>query len=92
MSSLPNTADPNEAYNLGYKLESAIFDGTDMPVRSADDLVTVILKNCVDFFKRDGPCGVRFHDCFQYTISRIVCLTRSLLGCSADCATGRRRG
>lgn len=72
ISSLPNTADANEPYNLGYKLESSIFDGTESPVRSVDDLVSAVLKNCVDFFRRDGPCDVKFHDCFQYSINDIV--------------------
>jgi len=69
---LPNSADPSQDYNLKYQLEKALFDEPDSPIRSVDDLVTTILKTCVGFLKRDGPCGVRFQDCFQYTISDIV--------------------
>ena len=69
---MPNCADPSQDYNLKYQLEKALFDDPDTPIRSVDDLVTAILKTCVGFFKRDGPCGVRFQDCFQYTISDIV--------------------
>ncbi len=72
MSSLPNSAHAGKSYNLKYKLEVALFDEPDPPIRSVDDLVTAILKHCVDFFKHEGPCGVRFHDCFQSSISGIV--------------------
>ncbi|KAK3349281.1 hypothetical protein B0T25DRAFT_238246 [Lasiosphaeria hispida] len=72
ISSLPNTAYANEAYNIGCKLELAMFGGSDAPVQSVDDLVSVILKNCVDFFRRDGPCDFKFQDSFQYSINDVA--------------------
>lgn len=66
-----NSAEPYE-YNLKDKLETSLFTEGDMPIQSVDDLVMSILKTCVDFFRREGPCKVRFHDCFQYSISQIV--------------------
>ncbi|KAK5657426.1 hypothetical protein OQA88_2998 [Cercophora sp. LCS_1] len=72
ITSLPNSADPSQDYNLKNQLEKALFDKPDPPIRSVDDLVTTILKTCVGFFDRDGPCDVRFQDCFQYTISDIA--------------------
>ncbi|KAK0716273.1 hypothetical protein B0H67DRAFT_260560 [Lasiosphaeris hirsuta] len=72
ISSLPNCANPAETYNLKYKLEMSLFDDLNNPIRSADDLTTAILKNCVDFFRREGPCFVKFQDCFQYSISNIA--------------------
>ncbi|KAK3362425.1 hypothetical protein B0T25DRAFT_6339 [Lasiosphaeria hispida] len=73
VSSLPSTADAGEPYNLKRRLEMALFDDpTESPIQSADDLVHAILKICLDFFKCEGPCGVKFQDCFQYSISDIA--------------------
>lgn len=74
VTSLPNTANAGETYNLKTRLEVALFDNrtASSPVQSVDDLVQTILKICVDFSLREGPCGVKFQDCFQYSISDIV--------------------
>lgn len=76
VTSLPNTADAGETFNLKTRLEVALFDDrpSGSPVQSVDDLVHAILQICVDFFEREGPCGVKFQDCFQYSISDIVSL------------------
>ncbi|KAK0730919.1 hypothetical protein B0H67DRAFT_475130 [Lasiosphaeris hirsuta] len=70
---LPSTADAGEPYNLKRRLEMALFDDpSESPIQSVDDLVQAILKTCLDFFKCEGPCGVKFQDCFQYSISDIA--------------------
>jgi len=74
VTSLPNTADPGEPYNLKRWLDDALFDDSgEASIQSVDDVVGTIVKICVDFFQREGPCGVRFQHCFQYSISAIVC-------------------
>ncbi|KAK5658057.1 hypothetical protein OQA88_2613 [Cercophora sp. LCS_1] len=82
VSSLPNVANLNSAdpyeYNLKDKLETSLFTEVDAPVQSVDDLVMTIIKTCVDFFRREGPCKVKFHDCFQYSISHIAEVEASL--------------
>ncbi|KAK3381256.1 hypothetical protein B0H63DRAFT_475184 [Podospora didyma] len=73
ITSLPNTADAGEPYNLKRWLEEALFeDSIEAPTQSVDDLVGTIINICVDFFQREGPCGVKFQHCFQYSISAIA--------------------
>ncbi|KAK1759132.1 hypothetical protein QBC47DRAFT_397946 [Echria macrotheca] len=74
LTSLPNTASAGETYNLKTQLEVALFDNrpSNSPVQSVEDLLWTILRICVDFASREGPCGVKFQDCFQYSISDIA--------------------
>lgn len=85
VTSLPNTADPSKTYNIQTRLEATFFDRagmSDSPIQSVDHVVQAVLNTCVGFFEREGPCGVRFRDCFQSYISEIVSLLSPLL-CAA---------
>jgi len=82
VTSLPNTADPSKTHNIQTRLKAAFFDHdgvSDSPVHSVNHVVQAILNSCVGFFEREGPCGVRFRECFQSYISEIVSFPGSLL-------------
>ncbi|RYP70945.1 hypothetical protein DL770_008179 [Monosporascus sp. CRB-9-2] len=73
VTSLPNTADASQVYNIKHSLEVAFFDNkSNSPIQSTNDLVRKVLTTCVDFFNRDGPCGIKFQECFRSSISDIA--------------------
>ncbi|RYP50349.1 hypothetical protein DL768_004114 [Monosporascus sp. mg162] len=58
VTSLPNTEDASQVYNIKHSLEVAFFDNkSNSPIQSTNDLIRKVLVTCVDFFNRDGPCG-----------------------------------
>ncbi|RYP77399.1 hypothetical protein DL771_001194 [Monosporascus sp. 5C6A] len=58
VTSLPNTEDASQVYNIKHSLEVALFDNKSYsPIQSTNDLVKKVLITCVDFFNRNGPCG-----------------------------------
>jgi len=79
VTSLPNTQDAKEDYNLQRRMVVELIDrAADSPIKSSSDLVNKILTICVDFFNREGPCNVKFQECFRSTISDIVSLSLCL--------------
>ncbi|RYP10646.1 hypothetical protein DL764_000530 [Monosporascus ibericus] len=58
VTSLPNTEDASQVYNIKHSLEVAFFDNkSNSPIQSTNDFVKKVLITCVDFFNREGPCG-----------------------------------
>ena len=50
-------------------------------VTSGEDMVHLILKAAVDFFRRDGPMRFKLEEGFRTSINRIVsylCISNSL--------------
>ncbi|KAJ2994316.1 hypothetical protein NUW58_g1585 [Xylaria curta] len=60
-----------------YDLTTAIINRIDRHedrdiIKSADDLIYLIMRTSVDFFQRQGPANVEFHECFQSSINDIA--------------------
>jgi hypothetical protein len=72
ITSFPNTWNGQEEYNLSNVLVKELRYNKDRPIiKSAEDLLHLILKTSIDFFERKGPAGFQFHEGFRSSISNI---------------------
>jgi hypothetical protein len=72
ITSSPNTWNGHEDYNLSRALVEELRHNKDRPViRSVEDLLHLVLKTSVDFFRRKGPANFQFHECFQSSINKV---------------------
>ena len=72
ITSFPSTWRSDEDFNLSKIFIHQLLDNKDRPVmRSIEDLLHLILKTSLDFFKRKGPAGFQFHECFQSSINNV---------------------
>jgi len=68
----PNTWNGQEEYNLSNVIVRELRYNKDRPIiKSIEDLLHLILKTSLDFFKRKGPAGFQFHECFQSSINNV---------------------
>jgi hypothetical protein len=74
ITSFPNTWDLKKPYSLRMVLEAELGENKKRRlIKSAEDLIHLIIKSSVDFFMREGPCKITFQNCFQSSINDIVC-------------------
>ncbi|KAK1752823.1 hypothetical protein QBC47DRAFT_305315 [Echria macrotheca] len=72
ITSAPNTWNGQEEFNFSNVVVRELRYNKDRPIiKSTEDLVHLILKTSVDFFKRKGPAGFQFHECFQSSINNV---------------------
>jgi len=72
ITSFPSTWRSDEDFNLSKIFIQQLLDNKDRPImRSIEDLLHLILKTSLDFFKRKGPAGFQFHECFQSSINNV---------------------
>lgn len=72
ITSFPSTWRSEEDFNLSKIFIQQLLDNKDRPImRSIEDLLHLILKTSLDFFKRKGPAGFQFHECFQSSINNV---------------------
>ncbi|KAK0614626.1 hypothetical protein B0T14DRAFT_436163 [Immersiella caudata] len=72
VTSSPNTWNGQEEFNLSNVIVKELRYNKDRPIiKSMEDLLHLILKTSVDFFKRKGPVGFQFHECFQSSINNV---------------------
>jgi len=72
ITSSPNTWNGQEDFNLTNVIVKELRYNKDRPIiKSMEDLLHLILKTSVDFFKRKGPVGFQFHECFQSSINNV---------------------
>ncbi|KAK0638447.1 hypothetical protein B0T16DRAFT_337864 [Cercophora newfieldiana] len=72
VTSSPNTWNGQEEFNLSNVIVRELRYNKDRPIiKSMEDLLHLILKTSVDFFKRKGPAGFQFHECFQSSINNV---------------------
>ena len=76
ITSFPGPREPAPEGNLGLAvLRSLCEDKTRPLITSAEDLVHMILRAAVDFFKRKGPMGFQLEEGFRTSINHIVSLS-----------------
>jgi hypothetical protein len=72
ITSFPNTWNGQEEYNLSNVLVKELRYNKDRAIiKSAEDLLHLVLRTSVDFFERKGPAGFQFHEGFRSSISNI---------------------
>ncbi|KAL2192757.1 hypothetical protein P885DRAFT_46914 [Corynascus similis CBS 632.67] len=72
ITSSPNTWDAHEDFNLSNVVVKELRHNKDRPIiKSVEDLLHLILKTSVDFFRRKGPANCQFHECFQSSINGV---------------------
>ncbi len=72
ITSCPSTWAGHEDYNLSDVIVRELQHNKDRRVlQSAEELLHLILKASLDFFRRKGPVGFQFHDCFQSSINNV---------------------
>ncbi|KAK3358750.1 hypothetical protein B0T25DRAFT_447129 [Lasiosphaeria hispida] len=72
ITSSPNTWNGQEEFNLSNVLVKELRYNKDRRIiKSTEDLLHLILKTSVDFFKRKGPVNFQFHECFQSSINNV---------------------
>ncbi|KAK0711738.1 hypothetical protein B0H67DRAFT_492589, partial [Lasiosphaeris hirsuta] len=68
----PNTWNGQEEFNLSNVVVKELRYNKDRCIiKSVEDLLHLILKTSVDFFKRKGPANFQFHECFQSSINNV---------------------
>lgn len=68
----PSTWTGQEDYNLSNVIIRELRYNKDRPIiKSTEDLLHLILKTSLDFFKRKGPANCQFHECFQSSINKV---------------------
>ncbi|GAB1309927.1 Ankyrin repeat protein [Madurella fahalii] len=73
ITSLPNTHQPSETYNIRKLLSEEIeTNKSRRAIQGPDSLVDVILKTCLNIMTREGPGGVKLQECFQSSINTIA--------------------
>ncbi|KAJ8116406.1 hypothetical protein ONZ43_g4450 [Nemania bipapillata] len=74
ITSLPNTWEPTEEYNLvRYLMEHKLMANNDRPVIEGPlDLVNSIVRCSIDFLHRKGPHDATLYECFQSSITIIA--------------------
>ncbi|KAI1132545.1 hypothetical protein F5Y10DRAFT_230813 [Nemania abortiva] len=74
ITSLPNTWEPTEEYNLvRYLMEHKLMANNDRPVIEGPlDLVNSIVRCSIDFLHRKGPHNATLYECFQSSITVIA--------------------
>jgi len=73
----PGNANSDVNMMKSYSLKNVIEDALGGMERStfidsAEGLVHLILRTCLDFFELEGPLGMKFQDCFQTSINDVV--------------------
>lgn len=72
ITSAPNTWNADEEFNLSRVLVKELVHNKDRPIiKSVEDLLHLILRTSVDFFRRKGPANCQFHECFQSSINAV---------------------
>ncbi|KAL2266669.1 hypothetical protein VTJ83DRAFT_6021 [Remersonia thermophila] len=72
ITSSPSTWDGQEDFNLSAVLLQELQRNKNRPVlKSAEDLLHLILRSSVDFFRRKGPVNFQFQECFQSSINNV---------------------
>ncbi len=72
ITSSPSTWDEKEDFNLSNVIIKELMENKYRPVlKSAEDLLHLVLKTSVDFFRRKGPADCQFHDSFQSSINEV---------------------
>ncbi|KAK4158244.1 hypothetical protein C8A00DRAFT_10967, partial [Chaetomidium leptoderma] len=79
ITSLPNTWEPAEDYNLArYLIRHELRENDDRPlIKDAMDLANSVIRCSIDFLHRPGPMEVTLYDCFQSSITLIVSVKAS---------------
>lgn len=73
ITSIPNTWEPTEDYNLVRYIMQQMIANKDRPVIEGPlDLVSLIVQCSVDILQRPGPHKAKLYDCFQSSIAVIV--------------------
>ncbi|KAI8631754.1 hypothetical protein F5Y19DRAFT_424716 [Xylariaceae sp. FL1651] len=69
----PASWNTDEDYDLTSTIIRRFDDHEDRDViKSADDLIYLIIRTSVDFFQRQGPANLKFQECFQSSINDIA--------------------
>ncbi|KAL2268270.1 hypothetical protein VTJ83DRAFT_3116 [Remersonia thermophila] len=72
ITSFPSTWDSQAEFNLSTVLIGELQHNKYRPIiKCAEDLLQLILKTSVNFFKRKGPANLLFHECFQKAINKV---------------------
>ncbi|KAG7294401.1 hypothetical protein NEMBOFW57_004472 [Staphylotrichum longicolle] len=72
LTSSPSTWDGHESFNLSNVIMYELRENKDRGIiRSIEDLLHLILKTSVDFFRRKGPANFRFQESFQSSINNV---------------------
>ncbi|KAK5658125.1 hypothetical protein OQA88_2681 [Cercophora sp. LCS_1] len=72
ITSSPSTWNGQEDFNLTNVIVRELRYNKDRPIiKSIEDLLHLVLKTSLDFFKRKGPVGFQFHECFQSSINNV---------------------
>ncbi|KAK4149190.1 hypothetical protein C8A00DRAFT_38221 [Chaetomidium leptoderma] len=72
ITSSPNTWNGQEDFNLSNVIVRELRYNKDRPIiKSVEDMLHLVLKTSVDFFKRKGPVNIQFHECFQSSINNV---------------------
>ncbi|KAK3897541.1 hypothetical protein C8A05DRAFT_19717 [Staphylotrichum tortipilum] len=72
ITSCPSTWAGHEEYNLNDVIVKELKRNKDRRIiQSAEELLHLILKTSLDFFRRKGPAGFQFHECFQSSINKV---------------------
>ncbi|KAK4096981.1 hypothetical protein N658DRAFT_500971 [Parathielavia hyrcaniae] len=72
ITSAPNTWNGQEEFNFSNVVVRELRYNKDRHIiRSVEDLLHLILKSSVDFFRRKGPVNFQFHECFQSSINNV---------------------
>ena len=72
LTSSPSTWKGHESFNLSNVVMNELKYNRDRGIiRSVEDLLHLILKTSLDFFRRKGPAKFQFQECFQSSINKI---------------------
>jgi hypothetical protein len=72
ITSFPSTWDEHEDFNLSNILDKEIREnGHRRMIKSAEDLLHLIVKTSVDFIKREGPAGFSLQESFRDSVTKL---------------------
>jgi len=72
ITSFPSTWDEHEEFNLSNILDKEIREnGHRRMIKSAEDLLHLIVKTSVDFIKRKGPAGFSLQESFRDSVTKL---------------------
>ncbi|KAJ3535709.1 hypothetical protein NM208_g7028 [Fusarium decemcellulare] len=72
LTCFPNTWEPNEKFSLRHKLSAELVNKSRNPILSTEDLIHFILRNSIEFFRREGPLKFKFQECFHSSINDVA--------------------
>ncbi|KAF4985060.1 hypothetical protein FDECE_16860 [Fusarium decemcellulare] len=72
LTCFPNTWEPNEKFSLRHKLSVELVNKSRNPILSAEDLIHFILRNSIEFVRREGPLNFKLPECFNSCINDVA--------------------